>query len=128
MTYKQRQNGKSYLRRYHRIHVLDNTEQHLDENQKARPIHSAHRRALSFVKQCQHEKAVDGYEAAIVNDKEWNEKQLAKMCDRVGHPGEHHLQDIIEPDDQVLRPVQKNNVKSIPAEKQDTEQQYCVRR
>jgi hypothetical protein len=27
-----------------------------------------------FVEQCQHEKAVDGSEAAIVNDEEWNEK------------------------------------------------------
>ena len=65
MTDKQRQNGKSYLWGYHRIHVLDDIEQHLDENQKAGPIHPFHWRALPFVKQCQHEKAVDGREAAF---------------------------------------------------------------
>jgi len=50
------------------------------------------------------------------------------MCGRMGHPGEHHLQDIIESDDQVFRPVQQNDIKSIPAEEQDAPDRYRIRR
>ena len=96
VTCEQRQYGYSDLRRYDRIHVPDDVEEHLNKNVTTRPIRPAHRRALTLVRKSQYKKAVNRCEPAVVNHEEWDKKQLAQVAGRVRHGRERNLQNVVE--------------------------------
>lgn len=74
------------------------------------------------IEESQHKGSMDRGEQAVVHHKERNVGQLGPQVGEPCASRTRHFQDIVEADDQVLRPVQEYNGGRVPAQEQDAPQ------
>ncbi len=71
---------------------------------------------------------MDCAKSPIVDRKKRYHKEFSEVFDRVGNLHKRHLQDIIEPDHNVFRPVKKHDIKGVPPPKKHSPERYQVGR